>query len=48
MTRPGIIEAITCALRARCGEELYARIGDDDLFRPHGLATLASDLPLTP
>ena len=44
----GISEAINCGLRARDGEEFYAWMGDDDLFRPHGLATLLSILRSRP
>ena len=40
----GISEAINCGLRARDGEEFYAWMGDDDLFRIHGLSTLQSIL----
>ena len=36
----GISEAINCGLRARTHEAFYAWMGDDDLFRPHGLRTL--------
>lgn len=36
----GISEAINAGLRARDGEEFYAWMGDDDLFRPHGLRRL--------
>lgn len=36
----GISEAINGGLRARTTEEFYAWIGDDDLFRPHGLRRL--------
>ena len=38
--KQGISEAINCGLRARSGETYYAWIGDDDLFRPHGLKRL--------
>lgn len=36
----GISEAINTGIRARNGEEFYAWMGDDDLFRPNGLQTL--------
>ena len=36
----GISEAINCGLRARTNETFYAWMGDDDLFRPHGLRRL--------
>ena len=36
----GISEAINLGIDARAGEVFYAWIGDDDLFRPSGLATL--------
>ena len=38
--KSGISEAINCGIRARTNEEYYAWIGDDDLFRPGGLALL--------
>lgn len=38
--KEGISAAINRGLAARDGEEYYAWIGDDDLFRPGGLATL--------
>jgi glycosyltransferase involved in cell wall biosynthesis len=38
--RTGISAAINCGLDARTTETYYAWIGDDDLFRPHGLRTL--------
>jgi len=44
----GISEAINCGLRARDGEEFYAWMGDDDLFRIHGLSTLQSILRAQP
>lgn len=44
----GISEAINCGLRARDGEEFYAWMGDDDLFRIHGLSTLRSILRAAP
>lgn len=36
----GISEAINCGLAARTTESYYAWIGDDDLFREHGLLVL--------
>ena len=36
----GISEAINMGIAARAGETFYAWIGDDDLFRPGGLARL--------
>lgn len=36
----GISDAINCGIKARIGEEFYAWMGDDDLFRPGGLALL--------
>jgi glycosyltransferase involved in cell wall biosynthesis len=44
----GISEAINCGLRARNGEEFYAWMGDDDLFRPNGLNKLQSILQSRP
>lgn len=44
----GISEAINCGLRARNGEEFYAWMGDDDLFRPNGLHKLQSILRARP
>jgi glycosyltransferase involved in cell wall biosynthesis len=38
--KEGISAAINRGLAARDGEKYYAWIGDDDLFRPGGLATL--------
>lgn len=38
--KEGISAAINRGLAARTGERFYAWIGDDDLFRPNGLATL--------
>lgn len=38
--KTGISEAINCGIRAREGEEYYAWMGDDDLFRPLGLSRL--------
>jgi GT2 family glycosyltransferase len=42
--RLGISAAINCGLAARTTEKYYAWVGDDDLFRPGGLATLRSIL----
>lgn len=36
----GISDAINCGLAARTTETYYAWVGDDDIFRPGGLATL--------
>lgn len=36
----GISEAINAGIRTRNGEEFYAWMGDDDLFRPDGLKQL--------
>lgn len=44
----GISEAINCGLRARTSETFYAWMGDDDLFRPHGLRTLRDILHARP
>lgn len=38
--KAGIGAAINCGLKARSGEEYYAWVGDDDLFRDGGLGTL--------
>lgn len=38
--KTGISEAINCGIRTREGEEFYAWMGDDDLFRPEGLLKL--------
>jgi glycosyltransferase involved in cell wall biosynthesis len=40
--KQGISAAINRGLAARTTEQFYAWIGDDDLFRPGGLATLKS------
>ena len=40
--RNGISNAINAGLVARTSERYYAWIGDDDLFRPDGLARLAA------
>ncbi len=42
--KQGISAAINCGLKARTTESFYAWIGDDDLFRPGGLARLKSML----
>ena len=42
--RAGISAAINRGISARTGEEFYAWIGDDDLYRPGGLARLAAIL----
>ncbi|TFC55928.1 glycosyltransferase [Cryobacterium sp. TMT2-15-1] len=39
--RDGISAAINCGLAERTTEKFYAWVGDDDLFRPGGLASLA-------
>lgn len=44
----GISEAINCGIRMRKGEEFYAWMGDDDLFRNDGLAKLQSLLDADP
>ncbi len=46
--KDGISSAINCGLAARQGEEFYAWMGDDDLFRPHGLLTLQTLLDENP
>lgn len=46
--KEGISAAINRGLAARDGEEYYAWIGDDDLFRPGGLATLKGMLDPRP
>lgn len=46
--KTGISAAINCGLAARNGESYYAWIGDDDLFRPGGLATLKGMLDADP
>lgn len=38
--KTGISAAINCGIEARKGEEFYAWMGDDDLFRPGGLSLL--------
>lgn len=42
--KKGISEAINCGLAVRTTETYYAWIGDDDIFRPGGLATLKNIL----
>ncbi|MCU1403570.1 MAG: hypothetical protein JWM70_1894 [Microbacteriaceae bacterium] len=44
----GISAAINYGLAARDGEDYYAWIGDDDLFRPGGLLTLKTILDARP
>lgn len=44
----GLSEAINCGLRARTNEQYYAWVGDDDLFRPGGLARLKAMLDADP
>jgi glycosyltransferase involved in cell wall biosynthesis len=44
----GISAAINHGLAARDGEDYYAWIGDDDLFRPGGLLTLKTILDARP
>jgi hypothetical protein len=46
--KQGISAAINYGLAARTTEQFYAWIGDDDLFRPGGLATLKSLLDQNP
>lgn len=46
--KTGISEAINRGIAARTDEEYYAWIGDDDLFRPGGLARLRRLLDGTP
>ena len=46
--KDGISAAINCGLAARTVETYYAWVGDDDLFRPGGLATLRSVLEAAP
>jgi len=46
--KQGISAAINYGLAARDGEKYYAWIGDDDLFRPGGLALLKSILEARP
>jgi len=44
----GISAAVNAGLAARDGEEFYAWLGDDDLFRPGALRTLATVLDHAP
>ena len=46
--KTGISAAINCGLAARTDESLYAWIGDDDLFRPGGLALLKKIMDARP
>lgn len=46
--KTGISEAINCGIRARNGEEFYAWMGDDDLFRDQGLLKLQQLLEREP
>lgn len=46
--KTGISEAINIGVKARNGEEFYAWMGDDDLFRPGGLSTLQTMLDANP
>lgn len=46
--KEGISAAINCGLAARTTETYYAWIGDDDVFRPGGLATLKAILEKRP
>jgi glycosyltransferase involved in cell wall biosynthesis len=46
--KQGISAAINYGLAARDGEKYYAWIGDDDMFRPGGLALLRSLLEASP
>lgn len=46
--KKGISAAINCGLAARTNETYYAWVGDDDKFRPHGLATLRTILESQP
>jgi len=46
--REGISSAINRGLGARTDEEYYAWVGDDDLFRPGGLALLQAKLEADP
>ena len=46
--KEGISAAINYGLAARTTEKYYAWIGDDDIFRPGGLATLRRILESTP
>jgi glycosyltransferase involved in cell wall biosynthesis len=46
--KEGISTAINAGVKARNGEKFYAWMGDDDLFRPQGLATLQALLDNAP
>ena len=46
--KTGISAAINCGIAARQGEEFYAWMGDDDLFRPGGLKLLLELLDKNP
>lgn len=46
--KSGISAAINCGLAARTTEKYYAWVGDDDLFRPGGLALLRSVIEANP
>ncbi|MDF9810495.1 glycosyltransferase involved in cell wall biosynthesis [Aurantimicrobium minutum] len=46
--KTGISAAINCGITARQGEEFYAWMGDDDLFRPGGLKLLLKLLDENP
>jgi hypothetical protein len=46
--KEGISAAINCGLAARTVEKYYAWVGDDDLFRPGGLARLRSVIEASP
>lgn len=46
--KEGISAAINCGLAARTVEKYYAWVGDDDLFRPGGLALLRSVIQSNP
>lgn len=46
--KEGISTAINAGVKARKGEKYYAWMGDDDLFRPKGLATLQGLLEANP
>jgi hypothetical protein len=46
--KEGISAAINCGLAARSCETYYAWVGDDDLLRPRGLATLKVEIERSP
>lgn len=46
--KTGISDAINCGIAARNGEEFYAWVGDDDLFRTDGLLKLKKLLDSNP